>query len=145
MTEIQLPNIDPTLPQDSVQDTAQDTERTTSPEESQKSHISFDEFVKVELRIGRILHAGIVEKSEKLLELSVDFGEGQPRQVVSGIRMQFQAPEELINRSFVFVTNLEPRKIMGLESQAMIVAGKGPDGLALMTPTIGLPPGTLLS
>lgn len=116
------------------------------------TYISFDEFAKVELRIGKVLTAEIVEKSEKLLKLSVDFGEVVPRQVVSGIRKQFQDPAELVGRCFVFVTNLEPRPIMGLLSQAMIVAGKNNGnengegaGLGLMSPTIDLAPGTLLS
>lgn len=125
----------------------QNTENTS---EINQKNINFDDFVKVELRIGKIESAEILEKSEKLLKLAVNFGEvgsdGQIklRQVISGIRKQFQNPEELLNKSFVFVTNLEPRPIMGFESQAMIVAGKSDDGMALMTPTIDLPPGTLL-
>lgn len=109
------------------------------------SYIQFDDFAKVELRIGKVINAELVEKSEKLLRLSVDFAEAAPRQVISGIRSQFNDPVELVNRCFVFVTNLEPRKIMGLESRAMIVAGRDESGLALMTPTIDLAPGTLLS
>lgn len=106
--------------------------------------ISFDDFAKVELRVGKVVSAEILEKSEKLLKLKVDFGEENPRQVISGIRKQFEDPTQLIDQTFVFVTNLVPRPIMGLESQAMIIAGKSEGGLALMSPTIDLPPGTLL-
>lgn len=124
---------------------ATETSEVAAPESAPQNFISFDDFAKVELRIGKIISAEILEKSEKLLKLAVDFGEAAPRQVLSGIRKQFQDPAEITDRSFVFVTNLQPRPIMGLESQAMIVAGKDESGLGLMTPTIDLAPGTLLS
>ena len=132
------------------------------------TYITFDDFAKVEMKIGKILTAEPVEGSEKLLKLSVDFAEEVPRQVISGIAKQFvvvgktvdegdegDAEQEtetetktvtgLIGHCFVFITNLEPRMIMGLESQAMIVAGTAGNGLALMSPTIDLPAGTKLS
>ncbi|NUQ57528.1 MAG: methionine--tRNA ligase subunit beta [Candidatus Paceibacter sp.] len=84
--------------------------------------ITFSDFQKIEIKVGEILSAGKVEGSEKLLKLSVDFNEPTPRQVVSGIAKTFTAPEKLIGKQFLFVTNLEPRQIMGLESQAMILA-----------------------
>ncbi|HBB56922.1 TPA: methionine--tRNA ligase subunit beta [Patescibacteria group bacterium] len=84
--------------------------------------INFDDFQKIEIKVGGILSAEKVEGSEKLLKLSVDFGEEIPRQVVSGIAKTFTTPEILIGKQFIFITNLEPRKIMGLESQAMILA-----------------------
>ena len=90
-------------------------------------HITIDEFGKVDIRVGRILLADIVEGSEKLLKLSVDFGEAAPRQVVSGIRA-YMPLQDLVGRTYLFVTNLQPRMIMGLESQAMIVAVGGSDG-----------------
>lgn len=84
--------------------------------------INFNDFQKIEIRVGEILSAEKVNGSEKLLKLSVDFGEEKPRQVVSGIAKTFTAPEKLIGKQFLFVTNLEPRQIMGMESQAMILA-----------------------
>ena len=81
-----------------------------------------------------------VEGSEKLYKLSVDFGEENPRQVVSGIKKYFEK-DFLLNKQFAFVANLEPRKIMGLESQAMILA-TGEDTLALLTPTTEMPSGS---
>lgn len=84
--------------------------------------ITFSDFQKVEIKVGTILSAEKVGGSEKLLKLSVDFGEEKPRQVVSGIAKTFTAPEKLTGKQFLFVTNLEPRQIMGLESQAMILA-----------------------
>lgn len=73
------------------------------------------------MRAGKVLSAEPVEGSEKLLKLSVDFGEPEKRQVVSGIA-KYISPEELVGTTCAFVTNLEPRAIMGLESQAMIMA-----------------------
>jgi methionine--tRNA ligase beta chain len=104
--------------------------------------ITFDEFKKVELKVGKILTAEAVEKSEKLLKLEVDFG-SEKRQVVSGIAKDY-SPDDLTSKSFVFVTNLEPRQIMGLESQAMIVAGDAEDKIVLVAPTEEVPPGTSL-
>ena len=106
--------------------------------------ITFDDFKKVELRVGKVLSAEPVEGSEKLLKLSVDFGEETPRTVVSGIA-QYVELESFIGSQKVFVTNLEPREIMGIPSQAMILAGKDENGLALTVMTKELVPGTLLS
>lgn len=136
--------------QTEVSQVSQTPSTTLEPTAPQTPKITFDDFAKVELKIGKIESAEIIEKSEKLLKLKVDFGEvldgvSAPRQVISGIRKQFQDPAELVGRSFVFVTNLEPRPIMGFESHAMIVAGKSDEGLALMTPTIDMPAGTSLS
>jgi len=83
--------------------------------------ISFEEFKKVELKIGKILEAERVDGSEKLLKLKVDFGESEPRQVISGIAKSYKL-EKLVGKEFLFTTNLEPRNIMGFESQAMILA-----------------------
>lgn len=84
--------------------------------------INFNDFQKIEIRVGEILSAEKIENSEKLLKLSVDFGEEKPRQVVSGIAKTFKQPEKLVGKQFLFVANLEPRSIMGLESQSMILA-----------------------
>jgi methionine--tRNA ligase beta chain len=86
--------------------------------------ISIDDFKKVEIRAGKVLSAEPVEGSEKLLKLSVDFGEENPRQVLSGIA-KFIKPEDLVGTICAFVTNLEPREIMGLKSEAMIMALSG--------------------
>ena len=78
--------------------------------------ITFNDFQKVEIKIGTVLSAEKVDGSEKLLKLSVDLGESVPRQVVSGIAKSFREPEKLIGKQFTFIANLEPRSIMGLES-----------------------------
>jgi|SRR3989344_660694 len=87
--------------------------------------ILIDDFKKVEIRAGKILSVELVEGSEKLLKLSVDFAEEKPRQIISGIRKYFENPQTLVGVVCAFVTNLEPRMIMGLESQAMIMAASG--------------------
>lgn len=89
-------------------------------------HITIDEFGKVDIRVGRIVLADVVVGSEKLLKLSVDFGESVPRQVVSGIRAHMPV-QDLVGRMYLFVINVEPRMIMGMESQAMILAVGGND------------------
>ena len=108
------------------------------------SMITFDEFKKVEIMIGKIVSAELVEGSDKLLKLTVDFAEDKLRTVVSGIAGHVDL-ETFIGSQKVFVTNLEPRTIMGIESQAMILAGKDGQGLALLESTRELPIGTLLS
>lgn len=108
--------------------------------------ITFNDFQKVEIKAGTILSADKVEGSEKLLKLSVDFGEEKLRQVISGIAKTFTAPEKLAGKQFLFVTNLEPRQIMGLESQAMILAThkqkRTGEEIVLMKPAKKVPPGS---
>ncbi len=86
--------------------------------------ISIDDFKKVEIRIGEIKSAEKVEGSEKLLKLGVHFGD-HDRQVLSGIAAYFPDPAQLVGKKCPFVTNLAPRTMMGLESQAMILATGG--------------------
>jgi methionyl-tRNA synthetase len=104
--------------------------------------ISYDDFAKLEITIGTILAAEVVEGADKLLKLTVDVGEEAPRQIVSGIREFFQDPAELVGRQCPFLTNLEPRVIRGLESQGMILAAATEDQFALLVPHAALPPGT---
>ena len=77
--------------------------------------ITFDEFKKVEMKVGQILKAEPVEGSDKLLQLEVDFGEDKTRTVVSGIAGHVDL-ESFVGSKKVFITNLEPRSIMGIES-----------------------------
>ena len=88
--------------------------------------ISIDDFAKVEIRVGKILTAEKVPDTDKLLRLTVDMGEENPRQIVSGISMHFPDPQTLVGTKCTFVANLEPRTIRGLESQGMICAVSTP-------------------
>ena len=101
-------------------------------EKSSKAEITFEEFEKVQLRIGEIVACERVPKSSKLLHETVKFGD-EVRSVVSGIAKHY-APEDLIGKKVVFVTNLAPRKVCGILSEGMILAAEDSDGtLALVT------------
>ncbi len=83
--------------------------------------INYDDFSKIDVRVGTIIVAERIEGSEKLLKLDVDFGEMGKRQILSGIA-KWYTPEELVGLQTTFVVNLEPRKMMGMESQGMLFA-----------------------
>ncbi len=84
------------------------------------NQITWNDFAKVDFRVGEIIEAKNVENSEKLIRMVVDFGEELNKKIVfSGIR-QWYTPEELLGKKTVFVVNMMPKKIMGEESQAMI-------------------------
>ncbi len=104
--------------------------------------INYDDFAKLEIKIGTILSAEIVPEADKLLKLTVDVGEAEPRQIVSGIREYFSEPEVLVGKQCPFLTNLEPRTIRGLESQGMILAAGTEEVFALLSPDSSLPSGT---
>lgn len=104
--------------------------------------ISIDDFKKVEIAVGEIKSAEAIEGSEKLLKLSVDFGEERPRQVVSGIKKHFPDPNELVGKRTAFVVNLEPRPLMGLMSEAMILAFSTDESFSLLSVNPEIPIGT---
>jgi len=105
--------------------------------------VSYEDFAKLDFRIGLVKAAEPVEKSEKLLKLTVDFGT-EERQVVSGIR-KFYSPGDVVGRKFVFVTNLARRRIMGIESQAMIMAAESDGNIVLLQPEKDIEPGSKVS
>jgi len=110
--------------------------------------ISYDDFIKTDLRVGTIRAAEPIDGSDKLLRLSVDVGETdeagieKPRQIIAGIGKGY-TPEDLISRQIIVVINLEPRKLMGLESQGMLLAA-GADVPVLLTPEREVPPGAIV-
>jgi methionyl-tRNA synthetase len=108
--------------------TPQDTQSITPAEESTQetvsSKISIDEFKKVEMTVGEIKSAEKVENADKLLRLTVDVGEPELRQIVSGISVYFPDPQVLVGKKVPFVTNLAPRVIRGLTSNGMILAAR---------------------
>ncbi len=83
-------------------------------------NITFDDFKKVEIRVGKVLSCEKLENADKLLKLQVDFGDFK-RQIISGIA-QWYTPEELIGKLLPFIVNLEPRNFRGEESQGMLMA-----------------------
>ncbi len=108
-----------------------------------KPRITIDEFSKLEVTVGTVLGAERVPETDKLLRLTVDFGEESgPRQIVSGIAAYVPEPASLIGRQLAFVTNLEPRTIRGLESNGMLFAVGSDESFAFLTPDQPVPPGT---
>jgi methionyl-tRNA synthetase len=109
------------------------------------SFITIDDFVKVELRVGEVLTAERVPKSDKLLRFTVDVGEAAPRQILAGIAEHYE-PEQLVGRKLVIVSNLKPRKLRGFESQGMVLAASaGEEGRpVLATFAEDVPNGTRL-
>jgi methionyl-tRNA synthetase len=106
-----------------------------------EDQITIDDFMKVKLRVARILDAAPVPDSDKLMRLDLVVGE-EKRQVLAGIAQQYSA-DDLIGRQVVVVVNLKPRKMRGLESQGMVLAADGPDGGAiLLMPDKEAPEGT---
>ena len=99
--------------------------------------ISFDEFKKVEMKVGRVIEAERVEGTKNLIKMIVDFG-GERRQVISGIAKWYKA-DDLINRLLVFVTNLEPKVIRGLKSEAMVLAAEDDEGNIYLVTVDGRP------
>ena len=116
----------------------------SSEEETAKvPEITFDDFVKVQLRVGEIIACEAVPKSSKLLKETVKFGD-EVRTIVSGIAKHYK-PEEMVGKKVVFVTNLAPRKVCGIVSEGMILAAENADGtLALVVPEKDVASGTTL-
>ncbi len=98
-----------------------------------KSQISYEDFAKLEFRIVKVLKAETIPKSKKLLKLMVDVGNGEERSVVAGIS-QYYKPQDLIGRKVPMLINLQPRKVMGVESQAMILAAHDEGKLTIIVP-----------
>ena len=103
-------------------------ETTAAPAETPR--ISIDEFMKVELRVAKVLEAEAVPKSKKLLKLTVDTGTDR-RTIVAGIAEAYQ-PEQLVGRTIVIVANLQPAKLMGVESNGMVLAGSLDGGMPVL-------------
>jgi methionine--tRNA ligase beta chain len=104
--------------------------------------ISFEDFKKLDIRIGKIISAEKVEGSDKLLKLEVDFNEDK-RQIIAGVA-QFYAPEALIGKECPFAYNLAPRMLKGLESQGMILCPSDNGNPVLLHPDKEIPPGSIV-
>jgi len=94
--------------------------------------INYDDFKKIEMKVAKIITAERVEGSEKLLRLDIDLG-GEQRQLVAGIGKSYN-PEDLAGKKIVVVVNLEPRKLMGFESNGMLLAAHDEAGPILLVP-----------
>jgi len=86
-----------------------------------KPEITYDDFQKLDLRVAKVISAEAVEKTDRLMKLELDIGEEESRTVVAGIR-EFYEPEKMVGTSVVYLANLAPRKLRGIESRGMILA-----------------------
>jgi methionyl-tRNA synthetase len=105
------------------------------------AQIQYDDFAKLELRVGKVVSAAPVPKKDKLLHLEVDLGEAKPRTIIAGIAQAF-APDTLVGKSVIVVANLAPRKMAGLMSEGMILAAGEEQILGLSAVDRDVPPGT---
>ncbi|MEI6400526.1 MAG: methionine--tRNA ligase [bacterium] len=103
--------------------------------------ISIDDIKKLDMRLGKVLVAEAVPDSDKLIRFELDFGEEQPRQILSAIREWYTEPEALVGKMMLFVINLEPRMIRGLESQGMLLA-VGEEKPVFLIPEESVTPGS---
>ena len=111
-----------------------------SAKEPRMDSITYDDFMKVELRVATVKAAEEIPKSSKLVKLTVDLGDEQ-RTIVAGIRKSY-APEQLVGRQVVIVANLQPAKLMGVESQGMVLAASQNGDAVLLQPVNEVPAGT---
>ena len=100
-----------------------------------KDNVSFDDFGKLDIRVGHVLNCEKVKKSKKLLQFTLDDGSGTPRTILSGIAAYYE-PQDLIGRDVLFIANFPPRTMMGIESQGMILSAENYDGTLSVTTTL---------
>ena len=125
-----------------VEQTKPTAKEDSAPSKKDKLDIAFDDFAKLDLRVGRITEAEAVPKADKLLKLTVDVGEAAPRTVVSGIAQHYD-PKDLPGRQVVLVCNLEPRMMRGVLSQGMVLMAEDAGGkLVFVGPEAEIAPGS---
>ncbi len=105
--------------------------------------IQYENFAKIDIRIGTVTAAEMVPETDKLIKCTVDFGELGIRTIVSGIALS-KKPEELVGKQLPYIVNLAPRMLRGVESQGMLLAASDEFGVALLSAERQLPPGTKL-
>lgn len=108
-----------------------------------KPTITYEDFAKLDIRIGTVLAAEPVPDTDKLLKCVIDFGDMGERVIVSGIA-QWKRSEDIVGKQLPYIVNLEPRLLRGVESQGMLLAASAPEGVALLSPDCPLSPGTQL-
>ena len=119
-----------------LEDTKKANEEASYKAEPIKPEVSFEDFEKLDIRVGHILNCEKVKKSKKLLKFTIDDGSGVERTICSGIAAYYQ-PEQLIGKDVLFVANFAPRKMMGIESQGMILSAVNFDGSLNVTSLLG--------
>jgi len=104
--------------------------------------ITIEDVHKIEIQAGKIVSAEKIPDTEKLLRLSVDFNEVEHRCIVSGIALHFPDPAVLVGKTYIFITNLLPREIKGVQSNGMILGLKTEEVFSLLEPSQPVSPGT---
>ena len=112
-------------------------------EENKPQEIQYDDFAKLDIRMGTVLAAELVPETDKLIKCTIDFGEMGQRTIVSGIA-QWKKPEELVGKQLPYIVNLAPRMLRGVESQGMLLAASDESGVALLQTERQVPSGTKL-
>ena len=108
-----------------------------------KEEISYDDFAKLDIRIGTIIAVERVPDTDKLLKCTIDFGDFGERTIVSGIA-EWKEPADLVGKQCPYIVNLAPRVLRGVESRGMLLALSDEAGIALLHPERSVPPGTSL-
>ncbi|MDZ3817091.1 methionine--tRNA ligase [Prevotella bivia] len=119
-----------------LEDTKKANQAANYKAEPIKENVSFEDFEKMDIRVGHIINCEKVKKSKKLLQFTIDDGSGTPRTILSGIAAYYE-PEQLIGKDVLFIANFPPRKMMGIESQGMILSAINFDGTLSVTTTLG--------
>ncbi len=109
----------------------------------EKAFVGIEDFLKLDIRVAKVLNAERVEGSEKLLKLTVSLGD-EERTIVAGIA-KYYTPEELVGKKIVIIANLKPRKIFGITSQGMLLAASDGENLAVLVPDRDVKEGAKIS
>ena len=113
----------------------------------EKAVIQYDDFAKLDLRIAKVVEVADHPNADKLLVLKIDLG-GQQRQIIAGLKQHY-APEALLGKEIVLVTNIAPRKMRGMESEGMLLAATSGEGdamkVVILSPDREVPPGSPVS
>lgn len=112
-----------------------------------KENLTYDDFAKLDIRIGTVIAAELIPETDKLIKCMIDFGDplagGGTRTIVSGIA-QWKKPEDLVGKQLPYIVNLAPRMLRGVESQGMLLAAGDENGVALLFPERTVKNGTKL-
>ena len=106
-----------------------------------KPEITYEDFAKIDIRVGTIVAAEMVPETDKLIKCTIDFGELGTRTIVSGIAL-FRTPESLVGKQLPYIVNLAPKMLRGVESAGMLLAVGDGEVFALLNPDVPLPPGS---
>lgn len=127
-----------------LNDTKKQNEANAFTPQAVKENVAFEDFGKLDIRVGTVLECTKVPKADKLLQFRLDDGMGG-RTILSGIAAYYPKPEELVGSQVLFIANFAPRKLRGIDSEGMILSAENPDGtLTLVRPNEKLTNGSVV-